>query len=292
MALTRLIKQHVSRCVLGMIMLIPVYGAMPIEYKSPMGDEAWKVSGNRLRCGLSITIPEYGIGYFEQYAARPPHFILDKWQKVEETTPIVLMNLPPVWRAGLSPVLVTKNNLSTGEFSLYLTRDVTLKMLNLLNQGHVASFQYISEEGNPVKVMLSPIKFKAMYATYVRCVGKLLPFDFESVEKTVFHFGIEGDDVAEEDRDQLQRIAEYSKADPNVKYIEVAGYTDDSGRKSINNAISEYRAKAVSQYLMDHGVNEKLLKITWFGPKNPLMSNETDEGRQANRRVEVTIHIK
>ncbi|WBV70460.1 hypothetical protein PGH42_10825 [Legionella pneumophila] len=47
-----------------------VFAAPSIQYASPMGEENWRMTGNPLRCGLSLTIPNYGIGYFEQYATQ------------------------------------------------------------------------------------------------------------------------------------------------------------------------------------------------------------------------------
>jgi outer membrane protein OmpA-like peptidoglycan-associated protein len=55
----------------------------------------------------------------------------------------------------------------------------------------------------------------------------------------------------------------------------------------LNQKLSEKRAKAVMQYLVRHGVNQDRLKWIGFGPKHPIASNLTADGRKKNRRVEL-----
>ncbi len=69
-----------------------LYATPPlINYSGPMGSEKWKMTGSPLRCGLSLTIPNYGIGYFEQYATKPPHFILRKWEEIQRNLPAFVL---------------------------------------------------------------------------------------------------------------------------------------------------------------------------------------------------------
>lgn len=67
--------------------------------------------------------------------------------------------------------------------------------------------------------------------------------------------------------------------------IEVQGHTDSSGSEAYNQTLSERRAQAVKQYLVDHGVNASRLTTQGFGESTPMTSNDTKEGRAHNRRV-------
>lgn len=71
--------------------------------------------------------------------------------------------------------------------------------------------------------------------------------------------------------------------------IEVAGHTDSTGSAEYNQGLSERRAHSVAAYLVSRGVNVKRLMVVGDGENHPIASNDTPEGRQANRRVELTI---
>ncbi|AUI70128.1 OmpA family protein [Beggiatoa leptomitoformis] len=73
------------------------------------------------------------------------------------------------------------------------------------------------------------------------------------------------------------------------KYIAVEGHTDNVGGKSYNQQLSERRAESVAQALMSRGVDSNRLQIKGLGEGRPAASNKTANGRQKNRRVEVTI---
>jgi outer membrane protein OmpA-like peptidoglycan-associated protein len=71
--------------------------------------------------------------------------------------------------------------------------------------------------------------------------------------------------------------------------INVDGYTDSTGSFEYNQMLSERRAAAVSNYLRQVGVDALRIATRGFGERYPLASNETDEGRAQNRRVEIWI---
>lgn len=71
--------------------------------------------------------------------------------------------------------------------------------------------------------------------------------------------------------------------------VEVAGHTDSTGSDAYNQALSERRSASVMQYLKGHGVIQERLIQVGMGEKYPIADNATAEGRQANRRVEITM---
>lgn len=72
----------------------------------------------------------------------------------------------------------------------------------------------------------------------------------------------------------------------------VQGHTDNSGDLNHNMDLSKRRAESVRQYLIAQGVSSNRLVAQGFGPNNPISSNETADGRQMNRRVEIKIAPK
>lgn len=71
--------------------------------------------------------------------------------------------------------------------------------------------------------------------------------------------------------------------------IEVAGHTDSQGSAGGNKRLSEDRAKAVLVALKQEGVDVSTMKAVGYGEEKPIGDNETDEGREANRRIEFTL---
>jgi len=72
-------------------------------------------------------------------------------------------------------------------------------------------------------------------------------------------------------------------------HIDVAGHTDNVGDPRLNLALSENRAKVVSNYLMRRGIADDRLIATGYGGTRPIADNSTEGGRSKNRRVEITI---
>jgi outer membrane protein OmpA-like peptidoglycan-associated protein len=79
-------------------------------------------------------------------------------------------------------------------------------------------------------------------------------------------------------------LAEYDKT-----VIEVAGHTDSVGSDAYNQQLSERRANSVATYLSSRGVTRTRMVTVGAGEKYPVASNDTDDGRAQNRRVEITI---
>ena len=71
--------------------------------------------------------------------------------------------------------------------------------------------------------------------------------------------------------------------------IEIAGHTDDVGKDEDNMKLSQARAETVMRYLIGKGINKERLSAKGYGETQPTSTNETDEGRQLNRRTEVRI---
>lgn len=72
-------------------------------------------------------------------------------------------------------------------------------------------------------------------------------------------------------------------------YIDVIGHTDSTGDDAYNQRLSEARASAVAQYLVSRGVNPARMQSYGMGETQPVASNATPAGQQANRRVELII---
>jgi outer membrane protein OmpA-like peptidoglycan-associated protein len=71
--------------------------------------------------------------------------------------------------------------------------------------------------------------------------------------------------------------------------LSLAGHTDNVGKPESNLTLSKNRTLAVKNYLIKKGIEPERIKTEWFGQTKPIAPNETPEGRQQNRRVEMNI---
>lgn len=79
-------------------------------------------------------------------------------------------------------------------------------------------------------------------------------------------------------------VKEYNKT-----LIEIQGHTDATGSEQSNQVLSEKRASAVSDYFLSRDINPLRLATYGYGENHPVASNETEQGRQQNRRVEIIL---
>ncbi|MBV8810208.1 MAG: OmpA family protein, partial [Acidobacteriaceae bacterium] len=86
----------------------------------------------------------------------------------------------------------------------------------------------------------------------------------------------------------LARIAGIIVSHPGL-HIQVEGYTDSTGSVNFNQKLSEQRADTVRNFLISQGINPDSVSAQGYGQSYPVASNETSQGRQLNRRVELVI---
>jgi outer membrane protein OmpA-like peptidoglycan-associated protein len=79
-------------------------------------------------------------------------------------------------------------------------------------------------------------------------------------------------------------LKEYNKTN-----IRIAGHTDSVGSDSYNQTLSEQRANSVGQLMISYGIMSGRVQTSGYGKRYPVASNDTAEGRQANRRVELEL---
>ena len=69
----------------------------------------------------------------------------------------------------------------------------------------------------------------------------------------------------------------------------IEGHTDSDGSNELNQTLSENRAAAVKNYLIENGINASRLNSTGYGETKPIDTNKTAKGKANNRRVEVLL---
>lgn len=94
--------------------------------------------------------------------------------------------------------------------------------------------------------------------------------------------------IKEESVPSLEQLAELLMKKPKFNLV-LGGHTDNTGSYTVNQLLSKRRANAVKEFLVGKGINADRIEVFYFGDTKPVASNDTEEGRLQNRRVEMKI---
>jgi len=136
--------------------------------------------------------------------------------------------------------------------------------------------KYMDKQAEEMKSQVKDVK--------VERVGEGIALNFDSA--LLFDFG--KSTLRSETKTNLGKLAEILKKYPDTNIV-VEGNTDSVGSEKSNQKLSEQRAQAVANYLVSINVGQSRLMTIGRGETQPTDTNVTEEGRQANRRVEIAI---
>lgn len=149
-----------------------------------------------------------------------------------------------------------------------IIRAKKINYLNLQSSVSIADNQDFREYSTTLEI--SPIE-----------VGKTVIIDN-------IYFNFDKTTLKEESFPELDRLTDLMVQNPGIK-IEIVGHTDSKGSDDYNLILSEGRAQSVMQYLLEKGIADDRMTAKGLGETAPIDSNDSEEGRAKNRRVEFTI---
>jgi OmpA-OmpF porin, OOP family len=112
--------------------------------------------------------------------------------------------------------------------------------------------------------------------------------ELKEIPPQLIRFNTGSSTIQRSSYDYLNTIAGLLKSHQPVKIV-IDGYTDNTGRASLNRRLSVSRANVVRKYLIDHGADPAYISVVGHGSKAPVASNKTRKGRAKNRRVTVKV---
>ena len=101
-------------------------------------------------------------------------------------------------------------------------------------------------------------------------------------------FEFDSDRLTEPSKDILNDVADTLAFYPKIS-VEVAGHTDNVGTDAYNLGLSERRSNAVKRYLVGRGIQGERLRPLGYGETAPIETNDSEQGREENRRVEFKV---
>ena len=170
----------------------------------------------------------------------------------------------------------SKSDPVSGEFLVCLPVDKNFA-LNVSKDGYLFYSENISIAGNHsnIKPFIKDVALKPVK------IG-------ETVVLNNIFFETDKFDLKEESKIELQKLLTLLKNNSKMR-IEIGGHTDNVGGEKHNQLLSENRAKAVYDYLVQNGINQQRLSYKGYASTKPIDSNETEEGRSKNRRTEFSV---
>lgn len=110
----------------------------------------------------------------------------------------------------------------------------------------------------------------------------------EDASAITLHFDFDQASLTDDDKSRLNELVSVFGKHA-TRTIRLEGYTDERGSREYNVALGWRRAKAVSQYLIQHGVAPNRLDLVSYGPEKPVSSAHAETAWKLNRRVELAI---
>ena len=170
---------------------------------------------------------------------------------------------------------IARSNPSTGEYKIVLPAGKDFGF-----RAEAKNYYAISENLNTSKLTEYKEITKDLYLTPIE-VGQTF-----RLNNIFFEFAKA--DLQPESSVELERVVKFLTESPNIE-IQLSGHTDNIGNDVANMTLSDNRAQSVMKYIVSHGISSSRLAAKGFGKTKPIATNDTDEGRQLNRRVEFTI---
>ncbi len=145
------------------------------------------------------------------------------------------------------------------------------------------------------------IPFDALYQNPVYGLGPLYVIDSKVEVETITEskivgvktkdvpFEFDGVEVPLDSHDRLKLVADFLQNNPDA-FTVLAGFTDNAGDDEYNLRLSRMRSQSVKNYILEQSrIDPDRVILFWYGPANPIATNDTLEGRKQNRRVEMAI---
>lgn len=261
------------------------------SYSAKFDKSKWETSSSRLKCQLKHEIPQYGTIEFTQDAGFPEssflHLLYGRTVMYDRAE---IKFMPAEWKPDLSAKPGWKFALTkVGQPVIFSTRQAR-RILDAIEQGFLPTIFHIDNNNrrDGIQASISPVKFNPAYNKYLECQANIVPVTFSEVRNSAVYFDMASTRLDDESALWLSYVLEYAK-DPAVSRIELEGYTDSVGTFRANHQLASQRVEKVRDYFLQHGIDEKMLRLKVYGEQRALGNNSTPEGRATNRRVNIKI---
>lgn len=115
--------------------------------------------------------------------------------------------------------------------------------------------------------------------------------EFQNIHFPNILFATASDKIVKSEKEGIDEIVKFMRKHPNI-FLEIDGHTDNAGTPEFNLDLSIRRAKAAKRLIVKAGIAPGRITVKGFGETKPIASNDTEEGRAQNRRIEFKIFVQ
>jgi len=245
----------------------------------------WQFSRSDAACDLAQAIPDFGVARFHRALDQSLSFELVPQQPVLARAPVEVATFAPVWLPGGPDPRPVATVASNGD-AVRIGGDEAEAVMRAMFVGRAAE---VRQRATNLVVEVSAVSFRAPYDEFGVCSSDLRAARFAAYERTSLPFGANGDALDDAARARCDAIAHYVRDDSSIARVFVDGHTDASGDAKKNLVLSRRRADIVASELIAAGVPADKVVVRYHAARYPIKSNESEEGRRANRRTTIRL---
>ncbi|NLS13704.1 OmpA family protein [Vibrio sp. SM6] len=256
----------------------------------------WSSESNKFFCELKS---EFSGGKFF-FRAEPGNKLMAtleyKNNEIAYQSAGIYIQSPP-WNNHFQETFVASHHRMSRQ-SMLFQNDIE-RLLNAMAQGQWLNIQAHAGEVNPRhsvknanvsgRFELPIIRINAPLEAFKQCRNALPGMNYQDARTVTLGFAIGQTQLSSAQRATLRDFLSYLVLDDAVTHVLIDGHTDSYGPKLVNLKVSRDRAQQVSDYLQTQGLNAKKIQVRAHGERYPLVSNNSAEGRNKNRRVVVRL---
>ena len=254
---------------------------------APLDQVFWEQQGDRFSCQLSTDISKFGSISFVKKAG---YEMTVKTSSVIYSQPISSQAFglsKPLWSEKVLPE-IRWSSLATDEQAALDASELMLQMQRG-HWGHVA-LNYVDQ--SRVHLVLPTVQRAESFEDYFYCISQLSPLSYDQVREQNYYFDISSVLLSAKQQQQLNDVVRFVELEPRVSKILIDGHADTSGHAISNLRLSQQRADDLYAYLLEAGIDEKLIEVRSHGDRFPLANNKSQDQRAKNRRVNLRIILQ
>lgn len=263
------------------------------RYQGTLDNSKWQTTTEtRLQCDLVHEIPNYGHAVFSSEAGKVDNlaFELEMMRLPADYSLANIESVPPRWKPGKGSKPITDLQWRK-QFNGDVDEKSAWVMLTELEKGYFPTLYYTDwhNRHDRVAVALASTNFRNPYYQFLKCRSNLLKYSFDDIAQLTLNFEFGGSELDKDSKKKLAQVEEYLKHDKEIESISVKAYSDSFGGRWHNLQVSKKRAEQIKQFFVQAGIDGTKISVEGFGEKRHVASNQTELGREENRRVIVQM---
>lgn len=272
---------------LTMISGMVAMGVQAGNYSIPMDNTIWQVESSIFACKLTQPIPRFGSATFIDEAGLPLMLQVESPILQKQADTVTVFSTPAPWHPFGDNVELASNPVQN---QTYRYESGATELLNKMNNGFWGRLDILANTRLKHRITLSSVGIANVIESFNECRDTLLPVNFDQIKHTVVYFGAGQKSYGDVYDETLQNMITYILADPRVKRIDIDGHTDGTGDSLANRTLSMERADAIRNFMLQRGIAASMITTRHHGDRYPVRSNDTEEGRAMNRRVDIRLY--